>query len=231
MSNEKSVVADAVSTVFTLSPELAERVAVAAEMAQDARFDYNKACDTVAEVFRVLKDNECLTFASWEAVRVAFEKAAAVRARDNGAIDPEGAGSDCWVGVTKKIREIHGLQKPKAENKDAQRMAEKRKADQIKAMNEAKGRSVAELESAKRELYSQATDESVAQAKALEKVIKVVKSAEKDAIDQQMKPLIAAANDQHKQIMEFMKGKNDPALLGDYVVLLKRTLEIWKDQA
>ena len=79
-------------------------------------------------------------------------------------------------------------------------------------------------------MYGEASDESIAKAKALEKALKVVESAEKDAVSAQMKPLLSAANDQHKAIMEFMKSQNDPALLGDYVVLLKETLGVWLSQ-
>ena len=228
MKQETTVVADAVNTVFALSAELAEQVAMAAEMAQDATYDFSKACESVAGVFITLKNEGLLTYMAWETVRLAFEKAATVRARDNGAAFPEDAAEDCWSRVAKRNKEIHGLTKPTAENKDAKRMAEKREAEKAKAVEAAQGKSIAELEAAKRELYSQASDESIAKAKALEKVIKVVQSAEKDAVSAQMKPLVAAAGEAHKAIMEFMKDKNDPKLMGDYVVLLKRTLDIWQ---
>lgn len=228
MSNVQTVVADAVKPLFTLSAEMAERVAVAAEMAQDAQFDLRKAYDIIADVFRAMKSDGLLTFASWEVVRVKFEAVAATRARDNGAVDPEGAGRDCWGRATKFLAEYHSLTKPKAENPDAKRMAEKREADKAKALAQAEGKSLVDLESAKRELYAQATDESIAKAKALEKVIKVVAKAEKDAVSDQMKPLIAGADDAHKKIMAFLKTKNDPKTLGDYVVLLNRTLAIWE---
>lgn len=221
MKQETTVVADAVSTTFTLSAELAETVAVAAEMAQDAAFDFGKACDSIAAVLGGLKRDGLLTFASWTVVADAFKKAAAVRARDNGAIDPEGAAQDTFDRVVKRNKEIHGLVKPKAESTDAKRMAEKREAEKAKALEAAQGKSVAELEEAKRALYSEASDESIAKAKALEKVIKVVKSAEKDAVAEQMKPLLAAANEQHKLLIEFFKGKNDTYNLANYVITLK----------
>jgi len=228
MKQETTVVADAVNTAFTLSAELSEQVAMAAEMAQDATFDFSKACDSVAGVFVTLRNQGLLTFASWTVVADAFKKAAAVRARDNGAANPEGAAQDTFDRVVKRNKEIHGLTKPTAENKDAKRMAEKREAEKAKAVEAAQGKSIAELEAAKRALYSEASDESIAKAKALEKVIKVVQSAEKDAVSAQMKPLVAAAGEAHKAIMEFMKDKNDPKLMGDYVILLKRTLDIWQ---
>lgn len=228
MKQETTVVADAVSTTFALSAEQVETVSFAAEMAQDATYDFSKACETIAAVFGAMKAQGVLNYASWTVVADAFKKAATVRARDNGVIDPEGAADDCWLRVVNRNKDIHGLTKPKAENKDAKRMAEKREAEKAKALQSAQGKSVEELESAKRALYSEASDESIAKAKALEKVIKVVKSAEKDAISEQMKPLTAAAGEAHKAIMEFMKGKNDPKLLGDYVILLKRTLDIWQ---
>jgi hypothetical protein len=228
MKQETTVVADAVNTTFTLSAEQVETVSFAAEMAQDATYDFSKACETIAAVFGAMKAQGVLNYASWTVVADAFKKAATVRARDNGVIDPEGAAGDCWDRVVSRNKDIHGLTKPKAENKDAKRMAEKREAEKAKAVEAAQGKSVAELEAAKRELYSQASDESIAKAKALEKVIKVVQSAEKDAVSAQMKPLVAAAGEAHKAIMEFMKDKNDPKLMGDYVILLKRTLDIWQ---
>lgn len=229
---EKSIIADAVvaDVVFTLSADLAESVAASAEMAMDSQFDFRKSCDAMAGVLGSLKSDGVLTFATYEVVRKRFESVAAVRARDNGAVDPEGAANDCFLRVAAFIKEYHGLTKPKAENADAKRMAEKREAEKAKALNLAAGKSASDLEAAKRALYSEASDESIAQAKALEKVIKVVQSVEKDAVATQMKPLIDAANAGHKAIMEFMKAQNDPTLLGDYVVLLNRTLEIWKDQ-
>ena len=228
MKQENTVVADAVNATFTLSAEQVETVSYAAEMAQDATYDFSKACETIAAVFGAMKAQGVLDYASWTVVADAFKKAATVRARDNGVIDPEGAADDCWLRVVNRNKDIHGLTKPKAENKDAKRMAEKREAEKTKALQSAQGKSVEELESAKRALYSEASDESIAKAKALEKVIKVVKSAEKDAVNEQMKPLTAAAGEAHKAIMQFMKDKNDPKLLGDYVILLKRTLDIWQ---
>ena len=230
MSNQKTVVADAVSTAFTLSPEMAEQVASAAEMAMDATYDFGKASDSVANVFRILKNDNLLTFASWEAVRVAFEKVATVRARDNGAIDPDGAANDCWGRVAKRNREIHGLQKPKSDDPGSVEKAAKREAEKVKALQAAGGKSAVELKSEVMALYGQASDESIAKAKALEKALKVVENVEKDALSNQMKPLVGAANDAHKAVMEFLKSKNDPKILGDYVILLKRTLEIWKSQ-
>jgi hypothetical protein len=230
MSNTtQTVVADAIVEQFALSSEQSESIAVAAEMVMDATYDFRKACDAVAGVFKAIKDQGFLTFTAWEVVRKRFELVAEARARDNGAIDPAGAANDQWGEVTKFMRTIHGLQKPKAENKDAQRMAEKREADAKKAIEVAAGRSADELEKTKRELYAQATDEAIAQAKALEKVIKAVTKVEKDSVSIQMKPLMESAQGHHKAIMEFMKSKNDPKLMGDYVVLLKRTLEIWKE--
>ena len=225
---EKSIVADVVNTQFTLSAQSAENIAVGAEMVADSALDFRKGCDLVGAVFSEIKSAGELTFAAWEVVRKRFEDVAAVRARDNGAIDPAGAANDYWGRVAGFLKEYHGLTKPKAESTDAKRMSDKREAEKAKLLEQAKGKSLSELESAKRELYSQASDESIAQAKALEKVIKVVQAVEKDSVSAQMKPLVEAATAQHKAIMEFMKGKNDPALLGDYVVLLKRTLDIWK---
>lgn len=226
--SEKTVVADAVASAFSLSAEMSESIAVAAEMAVDAGFDFSKACDSIAASFKVLKDQNLLTFAAWEAVRVRFVDVAEVRSRDNGAAFPRDAADKTWERVAKRNAEIHGLTKPKSENPEAQEKAAKRAAEKAKLVEQAQGRTAEDLKSTVKTLYGEATDESIAQAKALEKVVKAVESVEKDSVSVQMKPLISAAGDAHKAIMDFMKAKNDPKILGDYVVLLKRTLDIWK---
>jgi hypothetical protein len=228
MSNVPSVVADAVASVFVLSAELSERVAVSAEMAADASFDFSKACDAIAAVLGSLKSDGVLTFEAWEAVRTRFEAVAETRGRDNGLADPKGAANDCWNRVDRRNREIHGLVKPKSAKPESVEKAAKRAAEKDKALAQAQGRSAAELQTEVLAAYGLGTPDGVAHAKALEKVQKVVAVVEKDAVDAQMKPLVNAANDQHKKVMEFLKGKNDPKILGDYVILLKRTLEIWQ---
>ncbi len=228
MSNVPSVVADAVASVFVLSAELSEQVAVAAEMAADASFDFSKACDSVAGVFSVLKNDGMLNFESWDVVASKFKQVASSRARDNGAINPDGAGQDCWDRVTKRNREIHGLTKPKSEKPESVEKAQRREAEKAKLLASAGGRSASELKGEIRAMYGEASDESIAKAKSLEKALKVVENIEKDSVSAQMKPLVNAANDQHKKVMEFLKTKNDPKILGDYVVLLKRTLDIWQ---
>jgi hypothetical protein len=231
MQNTISTVVSVPAVGFSLSAERAEFVSVAAELAMDSTFDFSKACDSVASVLGGLKSEGLLTFAAWESVRGHFVSAAEVRARDNGAADAKGAAEKCWQRMAKRNEEIHGISKPRAENPEAQAKALKREAEKVKALDQAKGKSVADLESEKRALYSEASDESIAKAKALEKVIKVVASTEKETLSAQMKPLVEAAAVQHKAVMEYLKGRNDPALMGDYVVLLKRTLEVWKEMA
>lgn len=229
---EKTIVSEVVvAPVFTLSNAQVETLSAAAEMAMDSQFDFRKSCDSVGSVLGEVKSAGLLTFAAWEVVRKRFESAAVVRARDNGAIDPDGSANDCWLRVAAFIKEYHGLTKPKSENPESAAKQAKREAEKAKALEVAKDKPLAELEAEKKALYSQATDESIAKAKALEKVIKVVASAEKEAVSAQMKPLIGAANDGHKAIMEYVKTQADgPKILGDYVVLLKRTLEVWKEQ-
>jgi len=133
-----SIVADAVavavSPAFVLSSAMSEQIALAAEMASDATFDFSKACDSVASAFKELKDSGVLNYASYTVVADKFKAVATVRARDNGAVDPEGAGADVWDRVAKRNREIHGISKPKAENADAKRVADKREADKAKAL-------------------------------------------------------------------------------------------------
>jgi len=228
--SQKSVVADAVATAFSLSAEMSESIAVAAEMAVDAGFDFSKACDSIATSFKVLKDQNLLTFAAWESVRVRFVDVAETRSRDNGAAFPRDAADKTWERVCKRNAEIHGLTKPKSENPESQEKAAKRAAEKAKLVEQAQGRTAADLKATVKTLFGEATDESIAQAKALEKVVKAVEAVEKDAVSSQMKPLLDSAQAQHKAIIEFMKAKNDPKILGDYVVLLKRTLEIWKSQ-
>jgi hypothetical protein len=228
--SQKTVVADAVATAFSLSAEMAESISVAAELAMDSAFDFSKSCDSIAATLVSLKSADLLTFASWTVVADQFKAVAEVRARDNGAADPKGAAGDCWERVVKRNKEIHGLSKPKSENPEAQDKAAKREAEKAKLVAQAQGRTAEDLKATVKTLYGEATDESIAQAKALEKVVKAVEAVEKDSVSAQMKPLLDSAQAQHKAIIEFMKAKNDPKLLGDYVVLLKRTLDIWKSQ-
>jgi hypothetical protein len=126
------------------------------------------------------------------------------------------------------LREFHGLTKPKSAKSDSVEKAQRRAAEKDKALAQAQGRSAVELQTEVLAAYGLGTPDGVAHAKALEKVQKIVAVVEKDAIDAQMKPLINAANDQHKKVMEYLKGKNDPKLIGDYVVLLKSTIDAWE---
>lgn len=228
MSNVQTVVADAVAATFVLSAGDAEQIAIGAEMVADSALDFRKGCDLVGAVLGSLHQAGSLTFAAWEVVRKKFESAAESRARDNGAIDPAGAANDYWGRVTKFIKEYHGLTKPKSENPESKAKAEKREQAKAKMVESAGGRSAEDLKAEVMALYAEASDESVAKAKALEKVVKVVQTAEKDAVAAQIKPLVNGANDAHKAILEFLKLKNDQKLYGDYVVLLNRTLDAWK---
>ena len=222
------IVSDVVVPEFVLSAADAETIAIAAEMVTDASYDFSKASDSIAAVLGALKKADLLTYHAWEIVASKFRQASASRARDNGNADPEGSAQDNWERVVKRNRDIHGLIKPTSGGKDAVRKAEKREAEKAKAIAAAGGKSAAELKADIKAAFGEATDESIARAKALEKSLKAVEAAEKDAVSSQMKPLIGAANDAHKALMEFMKGKNDPVLLGDYVVLLKKSLDAWK---
>ena len=222
------IVSDVVVPEFALSASASEAVSAAAEMAMDSQFDFRKACDSVAGVFGEIHSAGLLTFAAWEVVRKRFESVASVRARDNGAANPDGAANDCWLRVAGFIKEYHGLTKPKSENPESAAKQAKREAEKAKAIAAAGGKSAAELKADIKAAFGEATDESIARAKALEKSLKAVESAEKEAVSAQMKPLIGAANDAHKALMDFMKEKNDPVMLGDYVVLLKKSLDAWK---
>ena len=228
MSNQKTVVSDAVSTAFALSSEQIETLAVSAEMAMDAAYDFRKSCENTAGVFKSIKDANALTFAAWEVVRKYWESRAEIRARDNHALDPAGAANDRWQDVAKHLREFYGLQKPRSDNADSAAKAAKREADKASALEAAGGKSAVELKSEVMALYGQASDESIAQAKALEKALKLVKSAEADAVKSQMKPLVESATAKHKQILELLKS--DPKRMGDYVVLLAKTYDIWVEQ-
>lgn len=224
------IVSDVVAPAFTLSAQDSETLALAAEMATDAAFDFSKACDSVASVLGALQSAGLLTFESWDVVASKFKQAAAARSRDNGAANPDGAAQDCWERVAKRNREIHGLTKPKSEKPESVAKQAKREAEKAKLVEVAGGRSAAELKAEVRAMYAEASDESIAKAKALEKALKVVENVEKDAVSAQMKPLLSAANDGHKAIMEFVKTQNDPNWLCGYVVLLKETLDSWKSQ-
>lgn len=224
----KTVIADAVDTSFVLSAELSESLAVAAEKVVDSGFDFRDGCEMVSGVFKALKTDNLLFYESWEVVRKRFESVASIRSRDNGAADPEAAANECWRRCTGYLKEYHGLTKPKSEKAESVEKAAKREAEKAKLVEVAAGRSVAELQAAKRELYAQADDESIAKAKAIENAIKVVQKTETDAIKSQMKPLVEAAVAKHKAILDLLKS--DPKRMGDYVVLLAKTYDIWAEQ-
>jgi hypothetical protein len=221
MSKEQTVVADAVASTFTLSATLSEQLAIGAEKIVDSGFDFRDGCEIVAGVFKEIKDSgQDITFVVWEGVRKYFEQIAAVRARDNGAINPEGAGNDAWLRFAGYLKEFHSLTKPRSAEPGSVAKSEKREAEKAKLLAVAAGRSAAELEQAKRELYSQASDESIAQAKAIEKAQTVVATLEKAAVSTQVKPLVSAANNLHKEILK--KYADNPTALANYVVALKK---------
>lgn len=218
---EKSVIADAVGSAFVLSSVQSETIASAAEMCADATYDFSKGCDLVASVLGDLKRSGLLTFAAWEVVRVAFERVAAVRARDNGAADPEGAGNDCWNRAAKRNKEIHGLTKPKAENPDADRMRDKRAAERAELLAAYAGQSVSDLKAEQVEHYKAATAESIAQARALDKAIKVVEKAEKEATKAQFDALASAFSGLAKEVLKRARESNDLTMLENAIVALK----------
>jgi len=216
-----SAVASAVQPVaFTLAFDAAERIGSAAQMACDASYDFSKACDMVAEEFRVLKQADLLSYESWMTVQAKFVEVATVRSRDNGAIDPKGAAEDCWYRVTRRNAEIHGLKKPAKAGGDAERMAVKREDDAKKALEAAAGRSSSELLEAQMALFAQANPKAIAEARAMDKIIKAVEKIEKDTVDAQMKPLLNAASENFKAALDHLKVTKDRARLMDLVVAL-----------
>lgn len=225
----KTIVADAVSTLFALSAEQAEQVAMAAEMAVDSEFDFGKAADSVFSILKSVRDSGGLTFARWEAVRVPFVKAAATRARDNKSAHPEEAATATWGRIVKRNAEMYGFPtKPQADTAEAERKRAEREAKKAEDIKRAEGKSSAELKSEVRALYGEASDESIAKAKALEKSLKLVESAEAEAFKAQMKPLVDAAKAKHSAILELLKS--DTKRMSDYVVLLAKTHDIWVEQ-
>jgi hypothetical protein len=217
MSTVPSVVP---AVAFSLSADQAERISVAAEMSVDATFDFSKACDAVGDVFLSLKAAGLLSYESWEVVRVKFVTVGEVRARDNGTADPKGAAGDVWDRITRRNKEVLGLEKPKKEGGDAERMRAKREADAAKALEVAAGRSATELAEAQMAMFAQATAESIAQARALDAVIKLVEKQEKDAVDAQIKPLVSAARDSFKRVMDHLSAQKDQNKLADLIVAL-----------
>ena len=225
----KTIVADAVQSVFALSAEQAEQVAMAAEMAVDSEFDFGKAADSVLSILKSVRDSGGLTFARWEAVRVPFVKAATTRARDNKSAHPEEAATATWGRIVKRNAEMYGFPtKPQSDEAEAKRKRAEREAKKAEDLKRAEGKSSAELKSEVRALYGEASDESIAKAKALEKALKLVESAEADALKAQMKPLVDAAKAKHSAILELLKS--DTKRMGDYVVLLAKTHDIWAEQ-
>jgi len=226
-----SAVASAVA--FTLSPKDLDLLARAAEMASDANFDFHKAVGMVVAIFKPLVDTvlerdaagkvikTALTYEAWEVTRVKFEELAAVRCRDNGAANPTEAAKDVWGGITGHLAAFpHCLKKPKCESPDAQRMAVKREDDAKKALEAAAGRSSSELLEAQMALFAQANPKAIAEARAMDKIIKAVEKIEKDTVDAQMKPLLNAASENFKAALDHLKVTKDRARLMDLVVAL-----------
>lgn len=205
--------------VFELPFNLAENISVAGEMLADADFDTNKVGDSLADVFKSIGD---ITYPAWESVRMRFVHAYAVRARDNGrAANPEGAADDAWGRMAKYLAGIHGIKKPASKSKDAERMAEKREAERIALMDSVAGKSAAVLRDEQVALYKTATPEAIAQAKALDKAIKVVDKAEKDAVKLQMDALASSLSHVVKELTKRARESNDPLILENAIRLLK----------
>ena len=208
------------AVAFTLAFDAAERIAGAAQMACDASYDFSKACDIVAAEFGALRQAGLLSYESWEVTRVKFIEVATIRCRDNGAADPKGAAEDVWGRVTKRNAEIHGLKKPAKAGGDAERMATKREEDTKKALEAAAGRSSSELLEAQMALFAQANPKAIAEARAMDKIIKAVEKIEKDTADAQMKPLVKAAEENFKSALDHLKVTKDHARLMDLIVAL-----------
>lgn len=208
---------------YVLSSALSERVAGGAELVMDSSFDFRKGCDQVGEVFSAIAaEAGSIAFEAWESVRVQFERVAAVRARDTGAVDPAGAANDAWLRVAKYLKEYYGLSKPKADNPDAERMREKRATENANLLAAFAGQSAADLKSAQVEHYKTATPESIAKAKSLDKAIKLIEKAEKESLSGSLKVLKASATEAFKTCLATMVERGDERGLGDLIVLLKR---------
>jgi hypothetical protein len=220
--------------VFELSSTLREQIASSAEILCDISKDERISKDAIADVFRTLKaanpteehPEGVVTYSMWEAVRKSFEAVYAVRARDNGAIDPAGAANDRWGEVTVYLREIHGLKKPSKSGESpesaAARMEAKRAKDREEAEKMAEGKSLADLQEAQVALYQTATPESIAKAKALDKAIKLVAKVEKEERKGAVGALKKGAQDAFKECLEALVEGNNERGLSDLILLLKR---------
>jgi len=229
-----SAVASAVQPVaFTLSHDDLQLLANAAEMASDANFDFHKVVGMVVAIFKPLLDTvlerdaagkvikTALTYEAWETVRVKFEELAEVRCRDNGAANPKGAAEDVWGRITVYLAaNPHFMKKPKSDKHDAQRIAAKREEDAKKALESAAGRSSSELLEAQMALFAQANPKAIAEARAMDKIIKAVEKIEKDTVDAQMKPLLNAASENFKAALDHLKVTKDHNRLMDLIVAL-----------
>jgi len=212
--SQKSKVADSVAIGFELDADALSVVQNAAIKVADSNFDFQDACASVAGVFRPWAQQGVLSFERWESVRLPFVESAGARALANGAIDAEGAGSDCWLRVAKHLKEFYSLEKPKSAKAEAASKAEQREKAKAKAIEVAAGRSAAEMKVEQVALYQAATPESIAQAKALEKAISVVEKFEKDESDSRMKPLVDSVNAEFKATLAWAKdGKRESDLI------------------
>jgi hypothetical protein len=215
------------NNVFTLSADFREIIAESAEVLCDVTKDAQVSKESIAQVFKtMMAEVGQITYSMWEAVREAFERAAEVRSRDNGAIDAKGAANDRWSEVTAYLREIHSLKKPAKSGEDpksaAARMEAKREKERAEAARLAEGKSLEDLELAKIALYQTATPESIAKAKSLEKAISLVAKVEKEERKGAVSALKNGAKESFKECLDTLVESGNERGLSDLILLLKR---------
>jgi hypothetical protein len=213
--------------VFTLSSDIREQIASAAEVLCDVTKDAQISKESIAQVFKgMMADYGQITYSMWEAVRESFERVAEGRSRDNGAIDAKGAANDRWSEVTAYLREIHSLKKPSKSGEDPQsaaaRMEAKRAQDRAEAAKLAEGKSLEDLQLAQLALYQTATPESIAKAKSLDKAIKLVAKVEKEERKGAIGALKKGAQDEFKACLDTLVEAGNERGIGDLILLLKR---------
>lgn len=225
----KSIVADAVSVAVGADPAevvpqwseiQSDLIQGSAVLICDAAGDTAKALDQIKDVFAEAFKAGVLTFDLWEDGRKRYEAAYVLRC-DNQAkkpVNPAKSANDSWNQTVVPFLKHYTLVKPKAATKDSERMAEKRAKAEAEAKALADGRDLPELREAQLAMYKTATQESIAQAKALDKAIEVLEKSAKKEVDSRLKVL----KDSFRKLASEVAKSDSEAVLADAIVALKK---------
>jgi hypothetical protein len=226
MSNNKTVVADAVQSVVagadpvevpTWSALNASLIAGGAELICDGNADVAKGLEQIKDAYIAMFKAGGLTFDTWEDGRKRYEAAYVLRCGES-VVDPANSANSSWNQTVVPFLKAYTLVKPKSAKAESVEKAAKRAkaAEEAKAL--AAGRSADDLKEAQLAMYKTATKESIAQAKALDKAIEFVEKSTKAELDGRLSILKKSFRDLAAQIAKL----DDESVLADAIVALKK---------